>query len=117
VTDAFIAKSNTSTSGVSHPFPEIPVICHLYEHTSKATPIRRLLVDLWLHSGNARWFNEGGSEEEPPPELLVALCKGFYLHTQDNATGVYKNGSAAEVCERYHKHPNDGKCYRRKAEF
>ncbi|CAI7593507.1 unnamed protein product [Penicillium crustosum] len=53
-------------------FPDANAVSHAYNNTTKSSKIREMLVELYLHSAEARWLSE-----EHPKEFLFSIAEGF----------------------------------------
>jgi hypothetical protein len=100
VIDALVAKSRDSTSAAQEPMPSEYVVRALFDHSSKHSPVRRLLVDMYVKHGNSvttGWASDGGVGEFLAELIVKRLGK-----QDQGAQGTNKDQTALNS-EDYHE--------------
>ncbi|KAJ5465078.1 uncharacterized protein N7458_000764 [Penicillium daleae] len=62
------------------------VILYTYNNTTQDSPIRRLLVDMWVRDGNKRLLDEWKNRETLPASFLLELAKKLFLAVEGKIT-------------------------------
>jgi len=80
----------------------------IFDKTSVTSPLRKLLVDLYVLYGHKDWMKPDGSSETISATFLSELSTAFLArNSHDNSPTT--NGSIPNGCQ-YHEHPGGKLC-------
>ncbi|OQO01633.1 hypothetical protein B0A48_12669 [Cryoendolithus antarcticus] len=82
--------------------PHVDTITTVYEGTPAPSPMRRLLVDMYVRQGDATWF-AGADMRGGHPDFMADLVAALYLV----AHGSYCLGEQYFKCQDYHEKPEE----------
>ncbi|PSN62885.1 hypothetical protein BS50DRAFT_577772 [Corynespora cassiicola Philippines] len=99
IADAYVLYARGAAPGKRH-YPSNEEIRIIYEGTTEACPLRKLLVDIWYCRGKAEWIEQDPDAQELPKEFLLEVVKALLkLRTGvDNLSRPWKNNH-----EQYHE--------------
>lgn len=107
VLDAMVVASRKSKS-----FPCEAPVNKLYEFTEEGSPVRRLMVDMYLTYGSSAWIEKGDGKPKFTTEFLVDLTKALFedrVMLSETATKKRAELASGIPCS-YHRHGRDEPC-------
>ncbi|KAM0724081.1 hypothetical protein Q7P37_000261 [Cladosporium fusiforme] len=103
VVDAIIVSINDPGKDDLVRYPSGTTVERAYEGTPEGSPLRKLMVDIYVHHGNRDWLHKVAN-----PDFLRDLAEDLYLGrdcSPNDPTALHLTGC------RYHQHGNDRLCY------
>lgn len=107
--DAMIDKYNTLTTRNTRLVPDSDIIRYIYDNSIASSPVRQILVDMYVVQAKKEWLHERTASDYPP-EFLLHLALGLL----DKSSCV--DPRLAGPCK-YHQHESGStNCYRKRSE-
>ncbi|EED13876.1 conserved hypothetical protein [Talaromyces stipitatus ATCC 10500] len=103
VIDAIVEKSQSKARDGRIWFPVGSPIEYAYSNTNESSPIRKLLLDMYVHRGHRYWLHDYGNSASIPHSFLLGLASRFF----DQRDGHCESETKIDA-PRYHIHKENG---------
>lgn len=101
ITDVYVLNAR-GIDGSRALYPSNEEIGVLYDGTSPDSPIRKLLVDIWMYRGKAEWLDKEMEEGNLPREFLVEVMRELLKLKKTGTQGETMSRPWKLTHEQYH---------------